>query len=329
MFSAKSSARIKLLIVTPYRNLVRGLQWGRSAPSFTLVELLIVIGILAVLVASVVMVLNPTQLLAQARDAKRLADATALNKALGILQVLQPPISFGTAPTVYVSLPDTSPTCTNLGLPALPSGWVYSCVSSSSLQNANGTGWIPVNFAITGGALLPTLPLDPTNATSNNNFYAYTSQGTGIWEISAPLESTKYQGSVGSSDGGTNVVRYEGGTSVGILAQTPFGSPSGPPTAQTNAATNVGLTGATINGSVNPQNASTTYWFEWGSTSGLGLTTAQQVITSGNASTSVSANLSSLTSLTVYYYRLDAQNQYGSTQGQISTFVTSGGHASM
>ncbi|MFA6495473.1 MAG: prepilin-type N-terminal cleavage/methylation domain-containing protein, partial [Candidatus Paceibacterota bacterium] len=40
---------------------------GRQASSFTLIELLIVIGILAILVAAIVITLNPAQLLAQAR----------------------------------------------------------------------------------------------------------------------------------------------------------------------------------------------------------------------------------------------------------------------
>ncbi|MDD4931154.1 MAG: prepilin-type N-terminal cleavage/methylation domain-containing protein, partial [Candidatus Colwellbacteria bacterium] len=45
-----------------------------SIKSFTLVELLIVIAILAVLAAAVVVVLNPAELLAQARDSQRSTD---------------------------------------------------------------------------------------------------------------------------------------------------------------------------------------------------------------------------------------------------------------
>jgi prepilin-type N-terminal cleavage/methylation domain-containing protein len=39
---------------------------------FTLIELLIVIAILAILATAVVLVLNPAQILAQARDAQRI-----------------------------------------------------------------------------------------------------------------------------------------------------------------------------------------------------------------------------------------------------------------
>ncbi|MFA7201381.1 MAG: type II secretion system protein, partial [Candidatus Paceibacterota bacterium] len=47
---------------------------GTSVRSFTLIELLIVIGILAILTAAVVIVLNPTELLKQGRDSTRMTD---------------------------------------------------------------------------------------------------------------------------------------------------------------------------------------------------------------------------------------------------------------
>ncbi|MFA6495055.1 MAG: type II secretion system protein, partial [Candidatus Paceibacterota bacterium] len=56
--------------------------------SFTLIELLIVIGILAVLVAAIVITLNPAQLLAQARDSKRQQDLSALTQALNTITTL-------------------------------------------------------------------------------------------------------------------------------------------------------------------------------------------------------------------------------------------------
>ncbi|MFA6495345.1 MAG: type II secretion system protein, partial [Candidatus Paceibacterota bacterium] len=59
-----------------------------SPKSFTLIELLIVIGILAVLVAAIVITLNPAQLLAQARDSKRQQDLSALNQALNTITTL-------------------------------------------------------------------------------------------------------------------------------------------------------------------------------------------------------------------------------------------------
>ncbi|MFA6495289.1 MAG: type II secretion system protein, partial [Candidatus Paceibacterota bacterium] len=73
MPNQRSFTLIELLIVTPQHPDTSGqrgtsaMPIGRQASSFTLIELLIVIGILAILVAAIVITLNPAQLLAQAR----------------------------------------------------------------------------------------------------------------------------------------------------------------------------------------------------------------------------------------------------------------------
>ena len=51
---------------------------------FTLLELLIVIGILAILSAVVVFVLNPAETLRKSRDAQRIADLATMKSALGL-----------------------------------------------------------------------------------------------------------------------------------------------------------------------------------------------------------------------------------------------------
>src|SRR3989344_3959671 len=51
---------------------------------FTLIELLIVIAILGILAAAVVVVLNPGELLAQARDSSRLSDMGNVQTAINL-----------------------------------------------------------------------------------------------------------------------------------------------------------------------------------------------------------------------------------------------------
>jgi len=63
---------------------------------FTLVELLIVIAILAILAAGVVVVINPGELLAQARDSTRLRDFRSLNQAIALFQTHCPHCILGT-----------------------------------------------------------------------------------------------------------------------------------------------------------------------------------------------------------------------------------------
>ncbi len=175
--------------------------WNCGNKSFTLVELLIVIGILAILTAAVVVVLNPAELLKQARDSKRLQDLTSVDQSLQVSQAIYPDISLGTASTVYVSVADTTSTCANLGLPTLPSGWTYNCVTSANLVNSDGTGWIPVNFQDTnlvGAVQLSALPIDPINTTSTGLYYTYVMGGS--WEITALTEAEKHDAAI--NDGG-------------------------------------------------------------------------------------------------------------------------------
>ncbi|MBM3205873.1 type II secretion system protein, partial [Candidatus Shapirobacteria bacterium] len=94
---------------------------------FTLLELLIVIAILAILSGVTLIVLNPSELLKRTRDSRRLSDLATINRALGYYQT-EGGTQMGSSSVVYVSLPDTSPTCGSYTLPPLPSGWSYKCV---------------------------------------------------------------------------------------------------------------------------------------------------------------------------------------------------------
>lgn len=189
-----------------------------SEKSFTLIELLIVIGILAILATAVLLVLNPTELLKQSRDSVRLSDLSSLNSAIGIYQA-EGKTSLGTQNKVYVSIADSSATCANLGLPSLPSGWAYVCVPSSTLTKVDATGWVPVNFtSISAGSPLGTLPLDPINTTSTGDYYTYVTGGS--WELEATLEAEKNNlgGNLSrvSTDGGTEPGLYEIGTNLAL-----------------------------------------------------------------------------------------------------------------
>jgi len=53
--------------------------------SFTLVELMIVIAILAILSAIVIFALNPAEMFRKNRDARRMTDLQSLNKAIAFM----------------------------------------------------------------------------------------------------------------------------------------------------------------------------------------------------------------------------------------------------
>jgi C1A family cysteine protease len=95
------------------------------------------------------------------------------------------------------------------------------------------------------------------------------------------------------------------------------------PSATTGTAINVSFNTATLQGVTNPNNASTTYYFEYGTTFGYGSSTAVSSAGSGSGDVSVSAPLSGLTANTTYYYRLVTVNKFGTTYGNELTFTTS------
>jgi prepilin-type N-terminal cleavage/methylation domain-containing protein len=164
----------------------------KSQKGFTLIELIVVIAIIAVLAGVVLVAINPAVLLAKSRDAKRLEDFDALNKA----------ISLAIADGEIILLDKT--TCT-------------TCTSLSTVQVVDGeSGWI--QFGIVPGRtglskFLPSLPLDPIN----NETYHYSFGSTLTdWEINGVLESPD-NGSKMTVDGGDNDLKFEVGTNLKIL----------------------------------------------------------------------------------------------------------------
>lgn len=97
------------------------------------------------------------------------------------------------------------------------------------------------------------------------------------------------------------------------------------PTATTNAATDITSTSATLNGTVNANNASTTVTFQYGLTTAYGSTlTASQSPVTGAVNTAVSIGIAGLTDATTYHYRVVAQSANGTTYGSDHTFHTGG-----
>ncbi|MCX6246080.1 MAG: hypothetical protein NTU98_15405 [Bacteroidetes bacterium] len=100
-------------------------------------------------------------------------------------------------------------------------------------------------------------------------------------------------------------------------------TPPCPPVVVTTAATGVTATTATMNGTVNALNLSTTLYFEWGLTSAYGSAIAATPSpVNGSSVTPVSANITGLMPNTTYHYRLKGTNSAGSSYGLDMTFTT-------
>ena len=98
-------------------------------------------------------------------------------------------------------------------------------------------------------------------------------------------------------------------------------SPTGPPVVTTNHATLIASFSATLNGSLDPHGLTTTVYFQYGTTTSYGSTTASQTKT-GNTYLNISANISSLMASTVYHFRIVATNSAGTRSGSDMTFTT-------
>ena len=107
------------------------------------------------------------------------------------------------------------------------------------------------------------------------------------------------------------------------LSVTANGGGASIPTLTTNAATSIGTTTATLNGTVNANGASTIVRFSFGTTAGYGTTvTADQSPANGNTNTSVSCSISGLSPNTTYHYRVEAISFLGTNWGSDMTFTT-------
>ncbi len=176
---------------------------------FTLIELLIVIGILAILATAVILVLNPVQILAQARDAQRLSDLGSVKSAIGLY--------LSTASTTSV---DAGPYST---VNTTCSFGVGTCTVTASTK-IDGTGWVRVDLTGTsGGSSLSALPLDPLQTATYQ--YAYKGDTTNkTFELDGRLESTKYRDQMVNDGGDKNTCAtyiestcyYEIGTDPGL-----------------------------------------------------------------------------------------------------------------
>ena len=110
-----------------------------------------------------------------------------------------------------------------------------------------------------------------------------------------------------------------------VLALPAVALAAGPPTATTGAASAVTRSTATLNGTVDPNGASTGYHFEYGTTTAYGLSSAGGDAGSGDDAAPVSAALEGLSPGTTYHYRLIATNADGGAEGADRTFRTAAG----
>lgn len=123
--------------------------------------------------------------------------------------------SLGNPNVIYISLPSTKTDCSDIDLPPAPINWRYNCVKQESLQNIDGTGWIPVNFSSHTSGTLTHLPVDPSNSPDTLNYYSFVTNNVGFqkaqFAITAVINTKEYLRNAALTDEGVDTIRYEKG----------------------------------------------------------------------------------------------------------------------
>ena len=94
------------------------------------------------------------------------------------------------------------------------------------------------------------------------------------------------------------------------------------PSVTTVAASSITGTGAKLNGKVNPNGRSTTYYFEYGTSTSYGSKGASVSAGNGTSVANVSGTVTSLKGGTTYHFRVVATSDAGTSRGSDLSFVT-------
>ncbi|MCA9372233.1 type II secretion system protein [Candidatus Woesebacteria bacterium] len=163
----------------------------KTKKGFTLVELLIVIGIIGVLAVTLMLALNPAEAQKRARDAKRLKDMQNLQAVLEL----------------YMNSDEDIPANLNV---------TTTNVAAGTQSEPCDSNWTTLNLC----NYTRTVPVDPVNATSrtimtangtpvNNITIIYRLRiSSGNYEINTRLEAEDSASTIGG-DGGNSLVWYE------------------------------------------------------------------------------------------------------------------------
>ena len=265
-----------------------------------------------------------------------------------------------TTTTTTTTAPAPAPAPTSPTPPPAPSGSISSASGTSSSStgtatatndgttaSASGVGALTVaqyasdpvgspsfsssgeyfDVALSSGNAFTGLTVKNCNLNGGNSLQWWNpsaSGGSGAWEPVTPTPTYSAGppacvSAVLTSSSSPSLAQMTGT----VLAVSSSPPPSAlPPSVTTGSATSLTTTSATLNGTLNPNGAATSYDFEYGTTTAYGSKSPTEAGGSGTSTTSVAANLTGLSPATTYDFRLVATNANGTTDGANASFTT-------
>ena len=161
----------------------------RKNKGFTLIEILVVIGIIAILAAIVIIAINPAKQFAQARNTQRVANVNAILNAVGQRiadnkGIFEGTFTIGTAFDCD-KLPSSGVDINSASFDPNDFETVTTSMGTSTLGNTSG------NLGCLVPTYIATLPTDPSGATSPDTGYVIDVDSTGRVSVCAPKMQTE------------------------------------------------------------------------------------------------------------------------------------------
>ncbi len=184
-----------------------------------------------------------------------------------------------------------------------------NAASSISMTGATLNG----NVTADGGATVTACGF--VYGTSASNLSQNVQSGSGTGSFTKALTGLSHSTTYYYKAYATNAI----GTNYGEVKQFTTSSPS-MPTVQTNAASSITMTGATLNGNVTADGGATVT--ARGFVYGTSASDLSQNVQSGSGTGSFTKALIGLTPSTIYYYKAYATNSAGTAYGEVKQFTT-------
>lgn len=201
---------------------------------------------------------------------------------------------------------------------------VYNTPYYVYIHGGEEGGWINVGGTSVSSPFVAGIEAHATSATKKLAADAFYKKPSMLFHVSEGSN-----GSCGTEAEATYYLCHA--TKEGYNGPAGEGTPDGvftsttPPSVTTGSATSVTETGATLNGTVNPEGSETKYAFEYGTTKSYGTKTAEASAGSGTSNVEESKAITGLTASTTYYFRIVATNSEKETSyGTEKVFSTTG-----